>query len=234
MLQGLGYAGFGSDRLDDWREFGTSLVGLQAVERSPSLLAFRMDDRKQRIVIDRRLCCSMYQPLIYDVIPGRCDCAPSRNDGGREILIDSFRSANALASQAELFPKRRHFVIAHKLATLGLRKALEHRSAVLIWHNKQTATSGGDLYKHPSNVGLPIVGQPPHLFNGVFWNRRHSYVIVKAATEFEWPCLCFGGLRTAHSRCFLKYSVARPQASSAAWRSCTAMRCSLTKACSAS
>jgi len=73
MLQGLGYAGFGSDRLDDWREFGTSLVGLQAVERSPSLLAFRMDDRKQRIVIDRRLCCSMYQPLIYDVIPGRCD-----------------------------------------------------------------------------------------------------------------------------------------------------------------
>jgi hypothetical protein len=36
MLQGLGYAGFGSDRLDDWREFGTSLVGLQAVERSPS------------------------------------------------------------------------------------------------------------------------------------------------------------------------------------------------------
>ncbi len=55
MLQGLGYAGFGSDRLDDWRQFGTSLVGLQAVERSPSLLAFRMDDRKQRIVIDRSL-----------------------------------------------------------------------------------------------------------------------------------------------------------------------------------
>ncbi len=55
MLQALGYAGFGSDRLDDWRQFGTSLVGLQAVERSPSLLAFRMDDRKQRIVIDRAL-----------------------------------------------------------------------------------------------------------------------------------------------------------------------------------
>jgi hypothetical protein len=55
MLQGLGYAGFGSDRLDEWREFGTSLVGLQAVERSPSLLAFRMDDRKQRIVIDRAM-----------------------------------------------------------------------------------------------------------------------------------------------------------------------------------
>jgi hypothetical protein len=54
-LQALGYAGFGSSSLDDWRQFGTGLVGLQAVERGPSLLAFRMDDRKQRIVID----CSM-------------------------------------------------------------------------------------------------------------------------------------------------------------------------------
>src|SRR5450432_378857 len=54
-IQALGYAGFGSAALDDWRQFGTGLVGLQAVERGPSLLAFRMDDRKQRIVIDRSL-----------------------------------------------------------------------------------------------------------------------------------------------------------------------------------
>src|SRR6267154_1463872 len=51
-LQALGYVGFGSSALDDWRQFGTGLVGLQAVERGNSLLAFRMDDRKQRIVID--------------------------------------------------------------------------------------------------------------------------------------------------------------------------------------
>jgi 2,3-dihydroxybiphenyl 1,2-dioxygenase len=54
-LQALGYVGFGSSALDDWRQFGTGLVGLQAVERGPSLLAFRMDDRKQRIVVDRAL-----------------------------------------------------------------------------------------------------------------------------------------------------------------------------------
>ncbi|WP_213737978.1 VOC family protein [Bradyrhizobium sp. dw_411] len=54
-VQALGYAGFGSAALDDWRQFGTGLVGLQAVERSSSLLAFRMDDRKQRIVIDRSM-----------------------------------------------------------------------------------------------------------------------------------------------------------------------------------
>src|SRR4030088_381616 len=55
MLQALAYAGFGSAALDDWRQFGTGLVGLQAVDRSDSLLAFRMDDRKQRIVIDRAM-----------------------------------------------------------------------------------------------------------------------------------------------------------------------------------
>jgi 2,3-dihydroxybiphenyl 1,2-dioxygenase len=54
-VQALGYAGFGSADLDDWRQFGTGLVGLQAVERGNSLLAFRMDDRKQRIVIDRAM-----------------------------------------------------------------------------------------------------------------------------------------------------------------------------------
>src|ERR1700730_6861262 len=54
-LQAIGDFGFGSADLDDWRQFGTGLVGLQAVERSPSLLAFRMDDRKQRIVIDRSM-----------------------------------------------------------------------------------------------------------------------------------------------------------------------------------
>jgi 2,3-dihydroxybiphenyl 1,2-dioxygenase len=54
-IQALGYAGFGSAALDDWRQFGTGLVGLQAVERCSSLLSFRMDDRKQRIVIDRSL-----------------------------------------------------------------------------------------------------------------------------------------------------------------------------------
>ncbi len=54
-VQALGYAGFGSAALEDWRQFGTGLVGLQAVERSSSLLSFRMDDRKQRIVIDRAM-----------------------------------------------------------------------------------------------------------------------------------------------------------------------------------
>src|SRR6476661_3356699 len=41
-------------------------------------------------------------------------------------------------------------------------------------------------------------------------------------------------MKCPYPRCFLKNPVARSQASSAALRSCTDCRCSLTKACSAS
>jgi 2,3-dihydroxybiphenyl 1,2-dioxygenase len=54
-FRSLGYFGVGASDLDGWRQFGTGLVGLQAVESSRSLLSFRMDDRKQRIVIDKSL-----------------------------------------------------------------------------------------------------------------------------------------------------------------------------------
>ncbi len=51
-VQGLGYIGVRSATLEDWGEFGSNLLGLQRIDKSRSSLAFRMDDRKQRIVIE--------------------------------------------------------------------------------------------------------------------------------------------------------------------------------------
>ena len=51
-VQALGYLGIRAKALDDWASYGTRLLGLQRIDRSRSSLAFRMDDRKQRIVID--------------------------------------------------------------------------------------------------------------------------------------------------------------------------------------
>ena len=50
-LGSFGYATLRSDRIDDWAEYGPKFLGLQLVERTRSALRFRMDDRKQRIVI---------------------------------------------------------------------------------------------------------------------------------------------------------------------------------------
>src|SRR5215469_13510524 len=49
--QALGYIGIRAKTLEDWASYGTGLLGLQRVDRSRSTLAFRMDDRKQRIVV---------------------------------------------------------------------------------------------------------------------------------------------------------------------------------------
>lgn len=52
-IQAFGYLGVGASNLDDWAAFATSNVGMQAVDRASSMRAFRMDDRKQRLFIDR-------------------------------------------------------------------------------------------------------------------------------------------------------------------------------------
>jgi 2,3-dihydroxybiphenyl 1,2-dioxygenase len=58
MLNALGYLGFHADNIDDWAGYGAQFLGLQLADRSTGSLAFRMDDRKQRLLIhggaDRR------------------------------------------------------------------------------------------------------------------------------------------------------------------------------------
>src|ERR1700758_2387955 len=49
--QALGYIGIRAKVLDDWASYGAGLLGLEGVDRSRSTLAFRMDDRKQRVVV---------------------------------------------------------------------------------------------------------------------------------------------------------------------------------------
>ena len=50
-LGALGYVGIRSDQLDDWATFGPRFLGLELVEQSAGMLKFRMDDRKQRIIV---------------------------------------------------------------------------------------------------------------------------------------------------------------------------------------
>lgn len=50
-LQALGYVGIRASDLDEWATYATRFLGLQLVDKTRGELAFRMDDRKQRIVI---------------------------------------------------------------------------------------------------------------------------------------------------------------------------------------
>lgn len=50
-ITAFGYVGVRTKALEDWATFGTRLLGMQIVDKSRKSLAFRMDDRKQRVVI---------------------------------------------------------------------------------------------------------------------------------------------------------------------------------------
>ena len=48
----LGYLVVSTKNLEDWGSFGPGQLGLQRIDKSASTLAFRMDDRKQRLVVN--------------------------------------------------------------------------------------------------------------------------------------------------------------------------------------
>jgi 2,3-dihydroxybiphenyl 1,2-dioxygenase len=47
----LGYLVVSANNLEDWGAFGSGQLGLQRIDKSASTLAFRMDDRKQRLLV---------------------------------------------------------------------------------------------------------------------------------------------------------------------------------------
>lgn len=48
----LGYIGIKSSQMDQWSQMATSLLGMQQVDRGGRIRAFRMDDHKQRLIVD--------------------------------------------------------------------------------------------------------------------------------------------------------------------------------------
>ena len=50
--QSLGYIGVRTNDIADWSSYGTGLIGMQVVDKTKSRLALRMDDRKQRVIVE--------------------------------------------------------------------------------------------------------------------------------------------------------------------------------------
>jgi len=51
-IRALGYVGVRARNLDDWVSFATGLLGLEVAERAASMVAFRMDEQRQRLVVE--------------------------------------------------------------------------------------------------------------------------------------------------------------------------------------
>ena len=51
-VEALGYVCARTRDLSDWASFGPGVLGLERVDKTSSTMAFRMDDRKQRIIVE--------------------------------------------------------------------------------------------------------------------------------------------------------------------------------------
>lgn len=51
-LTALGYVGIRTTRLADWDAFATGLLGMQRIDKAKGVSAFRMDDRRQRLIVN--------------------------------------------------------------------------------------------------------------------------------------------------------------------------------------
>ena len=82
-IQGLGYVGVRAKSLDDWAGFGTRFLGMQLVERTAKTIALRMDDRKQRVVVDEDggEGVAFFGWEVSDCRSARCHCGASRQGG---------------------------------------------------------------------------------------------------------------------------------------------------------
>ena len=52
QLQSLGYVGIRTGDVDEWATYATRFLGMQMVDKSRGTLALRMDDRKQRVIVN--------------------------------------------------------------------------------------------------------------------------------------------------------------------------------------
>jgi 2,3-dihydroxybiphenyl 1,2-dioxygenase len=118
--QALGYVGVRAADLAEWRAYGTRHLGLQLIDKSSGSLAFRMDDRRQRIVVEAEAACDrdrgikllgweMADAAALDAVAARLDSAGVRVERGSRALADERRvadlivTADPLGTRLELF-----------------------------------------------------------------------------------------------------------------------------------
>ncbi len=116
LVQALGYVGLHATQLADWGGYGTGFLGLQLAEKSSQELVFRMDDRRQRLVVaaDQKDEPSFFgwevaDAAALDAIAARLEAAGTKVIRGDAALADRRHvrgliiCADPLGNRVELF-----------------------------------------------------------------------------------------------------------------------------------
>jgi len=115
-IQSLGYIGVNSTRLTDWSGFAIGLLGMQEVDRGGTTRAYRMDDRRQRLIVTGEsgedlgfLGWEVADAVALDALAARLDAAGvavvrgSRALAAARHVADLIAFADPLGNRLEVF-----------------------------------------------------------------------------------------------------------------------------------
>jgi 2,3-dihydroxybiphenyl 1,2-dioxygenase len=105
-IQSLGYMGVRSRNLEEWAGYGPRQLGVQRVDKSRKTIAFRMDDRKQRLIVNEEdsdgiafFGWEVADKAALTQLAGRLDAAGVRVAKGARSLADERHVADLIVFQ---------------------------------------------------------------------------------------------------------------------------------------
>jgi 2,3-dihydroxybiphenyl 1,2-dioxygenase len=108
-ITALGYLELRASSLDDWAGFGPRMLGLMLAERGQSELAFRMDDRRQRVIVSAdaqdglgAFGWEVADGVALDAMAARLEAAGIAVARGARALADRRRVADLIVTQDPL------------------------------------------------------------------------------------------------------------------------------------
>lgn len=157
QINALGYVEFKTARLDEWADYAPKFLGLQLIERSNHGLVFRMDERKQRIIV-------------------------SRDDAGESAVfgweMDSPTALDELATclEGQKINVKRLSAVECQYRHIAQAIAFDDPAG-----NKLVAFCGPEISSEPFVPGRPITG-----FRMGALGMGHAVIHVKSVEDLMW------------------------------------------------
>ncbi len=190
-IAALAYIGVRSERAEDWRAFAGGLLAMQEVDRGGGLTAWRMDDRKQRLIVDARadgqefFGWEVVQRADLDIVAARLEAAGVRVVRGDRALCEARLVADLIAfddpsgyrievcwkpalADTPFAPGRP--ISGFKTGPLGMGHAVLHTDAV---------DAMVTFYRDLLGFGVTDYGLTPYPLHFFHVNgRHHSFALV--------------------------------------------------------
>ena len=188
-LQTLGYIGLRTKNLEDWTAYASRFLGMQLVDKSRGTASFRMDDRKQRLVVHED---TLDTPGFFGLEVADATALDAFAANLERHKVSFARGSRALAEERKVkrpdraqrpgrqptgnVPRRRDHHRPVQARPRDLR--LPHRSA---WHGPRRAPLREDRRRPavlPGHPRLPAQRLLPQAVRGLFLplNPRHHSV----------------------------------------------------------